>query len=148
MDCRHTPMGQPTLCSAAHLLQSSTHFAQTRTIETNPREDQAHNTSLILDNLKARHAAALVATDVAISIGRSSERAHRARTRGMPPPTPYPLQQFGALVFGDHALNLQQKIILRSLANRAIEKHHLRSRAMELIDQYDLMGIAARQPVR
>jgi hypothetical protein len=141
-------MGQPTLCSTAHLLQSSTHFAQTRTIETNPREDQTHNTSLVLHNLEACHTAAVVATDVAISIGRSSERAHRARTCGMPPPTPHPLQQFGALVFGDHALNLQQKIVLCSLANRAIEKHHLCSHATELVDQYNLMGITARQPVR
>src|SRR5712691_7629243 len=141
-------MGQPTPRSAVHLLQPSTHFAQTQSVETNPREDQTRNTSLILYNLEPRYAATLIATDVAISKRCCRQRADRSGSRSMPPPTPRALQQFGALVFRDHALNLQQKVILRTLPNRAIEKCDLRSRATKLIDQQYLVCVAACQPVR
>jgi hypothetical protein len=58
------------------------------------------------------------------------------------------LQNFGSLVFGDHALNLEQEIVLRGAGDRGVQENNLRSRAAKLIDQEHLMGITAGEPVR
>jgi hypothetical protein len=62
--------------------------------------------------------------------------------------TPAALQNFGSFVFGNHALNLEQKIILRGTADRTVQENNLRARAVKLIDQQHLMGVTAGEPVR
>jgi hypothetical protein len=62
--------------------------------------------------------------------------------------TPAALQDFGPLVFGDYALNLEQEIVLRGAADRAVEESNLRARAAKLIDEEHLMGVTAGEPVR
>jgi hypothetical protein len=66
----------------------------------------------------------------------------------MATPAPAALQDFGPLVFGDHALNLEQEIVFRGAADRTVQENNLRTRAMELIDQEHLMGVTAGEPVR
>jgi hypothetical protein len=45
-------------------------------------------------------------------------------------------------------LNLEQKIILRCAADRVVQENHLRARAAKLVDQENLMGVPACEPVR
>src|SRR5271169_2517055 len=62
--------------------------------------------------------------------------------------TPATLQDLGAFIFGDHALHLQQKIILRRAADRAVQESDFSASATKLVDQKNLMGVTARQPIR
>ena len=66
----------------------------------------------------------------------------------MPAAAPAPFEDLGPLVFGDHALNLEQKIVLRGAADRVVQEDNLRTRAAKLIDQEHLMGVTAGDPVR
>jgi hypothetical protein len=58
------------------------------------------------------------------------------------------LQNFGALILGDHALDLQQELIFRGLADFPIEEDHLDPCLQELLQQQHLMGVVARQAIR
>ena len=61
---------------------------------------------------------------------------------------PATFQDLGAFVFGDHALHLQQKVILRRAADRAVQENDFSASATKLVDQKNLMGVTARQPIR
>jgi hypothetical protein len=62
-------------------------------------------------------------------------------------PAPRPLQDLGALVLGDDALDLQQQIVLRPLAQRAVQEHQLDAAMLQLVHEQRLVGIAPRQAV-
>ena len=102
----------------------------------------------VFHHFKARHPAALSAAHVAIAEGSARQRADRTGTCGMAATAPAALQDFGPLVFGNHALHLEQEIILRRAANRAVQKDDFRAGATKLVDQKDLMGVPTRQPIR
>ena len=59
-----------------------------------------------------------------------------------------PLQDLGPLILGDHPLDLEQQVILRRLAQRAVEEHDLDAGTPELVDEQHLIGIAPGQPIR
>jgi hypothetical protein len=60
---------------------------------------------------------------------------------------PKPLAQQGTLVFGDGALDLEQELVSRVIGDGAVEKLHRASCPPEFLEQQNLIGIAARQPV-
>ena len=66
----------------------------------------------------------------------------------MPAAAPAPFENLCPLVFGDHALNLEQKIILRGATDRVVQEDNLCPRAAKLIDQEHLMGVTAGEPIR
>jgi len=144
---RDAPIPQTPRAFAAHALQTSAYLAQAQPIESNPGKDATHDVGLVLDDLEAGHSAALIAADVAISERRARQRADRARTGSMQATASNALENLGALVLGDDALNLQQEIILRRAADRAVQEYHLGPGAAKLLDQQDLMGMASCQPV-
>jgi hypothetical protein len=57
------------------------------------------------------------------------------------------LAEHGALVLGDGALDLQQQLVVRVVRDRMVQERHLAANATELLEQDDLVGIAAGQPV-
>jgi hypothetical protein len=57
-------------------------------------------------------------------------------------------QDLRPLVFGDHALELNKKLILRAVALRRFHKQRLDSMAGELLDQQNLVGVLPAQAVR
>ena len=57
------------------------------------------------------------------------------------------LAEDGALVFSDGTLDLQQKLIVGVVRDRVLQERHLDARAVELLQQQDLIGVSARQPV-
>src|SRR5207248_10941076 len=85
--------------------------------------------------------------DVAIAEGRSRQRADRAGARCVQATAPNPLKYLYALVLGDDALNLQQEMVLRRVADRAVQEYDLGPAAVKLLDQHNLVGMLARQPV-
>ena len=61
---------------------------------------------------------------------------------------PAALQHLGSLVLGEHALQLQQQAVLGRVPDRAIEEDHLRAGLGELLDQQNLMRVAAGEAIR
>ena len=57
------------------------------------------------------------------------------------------LHNLGAFIFRHHPLDLQQQVVFRALAKLTVSKHHLHTPAAKLLDQNDLIGIFAGQPV-
>ena len=55
--------------------------------------------------------------------------------RGMSLAPAAPLQDLGPLILGDHPLDLEQQVILRRLAQRAVEEHDLDAGTPELVDE-------------
>src|SRR3954464_805234 len=58
------------------------------------------------------------------------------------------LAEDGALVLGDGALDLQQELVVGVVRDRALQEHHFGAGAAELLQEQDLVGVLARQPVR
>lgn len=61
---------------------------------------------------------------------------------------PATLQDLGPLILGNHTLDLEQKIILRCAADRAVQENDFRTCTTKFVDQKHLMGITACQPIR
>ena len=51
----------------------------------------------------------------------------------MAPSSPAPLQDLGALVFGNHALDLKQQVVLRAGADGTVQEDDLDAGAPELL---------------
>ncbi len=58
------------------------------------------------------------------------------------------LKDLCPLVFGDHALELHQQLVLRSRCLWRFDENGLDTLAREFFDQQDLIGIFAAQPIR
>ncbi|HEX2479178.1 MAG TPA: hypothetical protein VHK45_07840 [Geminicoccaceae bacterium] len=66
----------------------------------------------------------------------------------MAPSSPAPLQDLGALVFGDDALDLEQQVVFRAGADRAVEEGNLDAGTPKLLHQEGLVRVAPGEPVR
>ena len=58
------------------------------------------------------------------------------------------LHDLGALVLGDHPLNLEQKVVFSRAADRAVQEDDHSADAVELLDQQHLVSVAAGEPIR
>ncbi len=66
----------------------------------------------------------------------------------MPASTAAAFQDLGPLVLGDHALDLEQEIVLGAGADGAVHEDDLGAGPPELLDEEDLIGVAPGQTVR
>ena len=66
----------------------------------------------------------------------------------MPLATARALQNLRPLVLGDHALELNQQLILGARALRCLHKERLDPMASKFFDQQDLIGVFAAQSIR
>ena len=86
--------------------------------------------------------------DVPVAERGAGQHVHAA---GLRPPglaAPVALHQLGLLVLGEHALELDQQLVLRAVAPRPLHELHPDAAAGELLDQQRLVGELACQPVR
>ena len=140
-------MDQSSPGAAAHLPQASTHLAQAQAIEANPGENEPNDARFFLHDLKARDPAAFIAGNISISERGSGERAHRTGARGVSSTATTALQNLGAFILGDHALNLEQEIILGRVPDRTVQKHDFHAGAPKLVDEQRLVGIASGEAI-
>ena len=59
-----------------------------------------------------------------------------------------PLQDLGALVLGDHALDLPEQVLFGAAARRIAQEDDLDAAMGEFLQYQDLIGISARESVR
>ena len=86
--------------------------------------------------------------DVPVAERGAGQHVHAA---GLGPPglaAPVALHQLGLLVLGEHALELDQQLVLGAVAARPLHELHPGAAAGELLDQQRLVGELAGQPVR
>ena len=129
-------------------MQASAHPGQRQALVPDPGEDLAHDPGGLLVNLVARVSPAGLARDVAVAEGRAGQDADGAGLGAMALAAPAALQHLGPLVLGKHALQLQQQVVLGRGPDRAIEEDHLRAGMSELLEQQNLMRIAAGEAIR
>ena len=127
--------------------QPTADLVQADALRAHPGEDLPHDPGLAFDHLEAGHPAADRPGDIAVAERCRAERAHQARARGVAAPASAALEELGTLVLGDHALDLQEQVVLGAAADGAVEEHHLHAGTAELLDQEHLVGIAPGQAV-
>ncbi len=84
---------------------------------------------------------------IPIAIRSGGEHTDLPGMRGVPLPAAAPLQDLGPLVFGGHALHLQQQLIFGGLLQFPVQKDHRHSRPLEFLEQQDLISVFARQAI-
>jgi len=62
------------------------------------------------------------------------------------PPTAF--EDLGPLIFGDHALNLQEQLVFGGLAHRPVEEDDLNARPLQFVHKQHLIGIFPGEPIR
>src|SRR6516165_4063678 len=131
------PRGDPLASQAA------TYLTDRAPLLADPGEDLPHDASFFGHDLVSRLAAALVLADIAVAVGRAAEHVDRATARGVLLAPAAPLQDLGALVLGDHALDLEQQVLLGAAADGVAEEHDLDAAPGELFEDQNLVGIFA-----
>ena len=66
----------------------------------------------------------------------------------MPLAPPAALQDLGPLVLRKHPLQLEQQVVLGRVPDWPVEEYHLCTGMSELLEQQDLVGIAAGEAIR
>ena len=141
------PVLQSGAGHATHTLQSTASIAQTYPLDADPAKQLSNHLGLVLNDLELGSPTAGMPVDIAIAKRSATHRTDSAGARRMASPTPAAFQNAGALILGDHALNLQQQIVLGRTANRSIEEDDVNTAAAKLLDQQNLIGIPPGQPI-
>lgn len=141
------PLGLASRAGHAGLEQPPAHRGQADALLADPAEDAADHLGLALGHLEARRPVPCRAAEIAVAVGRPGQHADRAGLGQMALASAAALGDARPLVFGEHALQLQQQSVLRRLPDRAVEEYHLGPGARELLDQHRLMRVRAGQAV-
>src|SRR5690349_10450809 len=145
---RRIPLALASPWLAAGRRQAAADLAQAQPLKRDPAEDLPDDACLLLNDLEPRLPTTIRLRHVAITIRRRGKGTDRAGTRSMPATAAATLQDFCSLVLRDHALHLQQEVILSRATNRVIEEDHLGAGTAELLDEQNLVGIAPCEAVR
>src|SRR3954470_4237341 len=130
------------------VFQAAADLADGASVLADPLEDLPHDPGLLGHDLIARLAAPLMLADVAIAVGRAGEHVDRAASRRVLLAPAASLHDLGALVLGDHALDLQQQVLLRPAAGGVAQEDDLDAATVELFEEQHLISILARKPIR
>src|SRR3982750_1682149 len=146
----HGPAPVPTTRRAGDAIaeQAPADPSEGQALVPNPGEDLAHNPGCVLLDLIPGGPSARLPRDVAIAERRAGEDAHGPRLGPIALSAPTALKHLGPLVFGEHALELEQQAVLRRVSDRAIEEDHLRASTGKLLQQQYLMRVAAGEAIR
>ena len=124
-------------------LEASAHLADRASFLADPLEDLPHDPGLFGDDLIPRLAVALVLAEVTVTIRRPAEHVDRAAACGVLLAPAATLDDLGPLVFGDHALDLKQQVLLRAAADGIAQENDLDAAPGEFLEDQDLVGIFA-----
>src|SRR4029077_8394577 len=86
--------------------------------------------------------------DIAVAIGSAAHYAHFPGMGTVSLDTPRALQDLGSFVFRDHALELHQELIFRTVALRRLYEQRFHSVAGKLFEQQNLVSVLSAQSVR
>src|SRR3954451_23388136 len=92
--------------------QTAADRPERQAVSPDPLEDLLDDPGLLVEDLVVGLAAAFVLADVAIPVRRGGQHMHAAAAGGVPLAPPAALQDLRPLVLRDHALHLQQQLLL------------------------------------
>ena len=141
------PAGQPGRTGNPRLEQPAADRAQRDALPTDPPEDRADHLGLVLGHVETGNTTPGLPTDIAVAEGRASHDAGDAGARQVAFAPTASLQHLGALVLGEHALELEQQVIFRRPADRPVKEDDLRAGASELLDENRLVGVVAGETI-
>jgi hypothetical protein len=124
-------------------LQTSAHLTDRAPFLTDPLEDLPHDPSLFSEDLITRLAAPLVLADVTVAVGRAAEHVDRPTACGVLLAPAATLHDLGTLVFGDHALDLEQQVRLGAAADGVAQEDDLDAATGKFLEDQYLIGILA-----
>jgi len=146
----HTPL-PPGLARARHLAglgQPTADLANGQAVVADPGTALAHHAGFVRDELRAGLPTALVLGPRALPLGGPAAHIARPALGRMALAPPMPLAALGPFILGHHPLPLPQQIVCRTLPQGPVEAQALDTRAADLIDQQDVIGICAGQASR
>lgn len=111
-----------------------------------PLIDLPHHARLGLDH-RIRGGRFITLAEIAIAVRGAAQDADFARSRPVTLPAPRALKNLCAFILSDHALKLDQKLILGRCALRGLQKPRFHAVTGELFDQQDLIGVLATQAI-
>src|SRR5262249_13031565 len=141
------PDGFALRTANAQLLQATANLPKREPVPAYPFEDLFDDTRLFQTNLVVRLTAGDELAHVAIPVGCSAQHAHRSLSSRMALTAATPLHNLGAFVLGDHALHLQEQILLRTDTDCAVQKDQVDPGTLQLFDQQHLPRILAGQSI-
>ena len=146
----HGPAPVPTTRWARDAVaqQAPAHPGERQALVPDPGEDLADNPGCVLIDLIPGGPSARLTRDITIAERRAGEDADGPRLGPVALSAPTALEHLGPLVFGEHALELEQQAVLRSVSDRAIEEDHPRASTGKLLHQQHLMRIATGEAIR
>jgi len=109
----------------------------------NPLEDLPDHSRLIGHDLIACLAISFVLADVTVPIRRARQHINGTATSGMLLAAATAFHDLGPLVLGDHALNLEQKVLLGVFTDGIVEEDDLDTTSCEFFDDQNLICIFA-----
>jgi hypothetical protein len=110
-------------------------------------EDPAHDLRLVQQNFVARRGLSRL-PDVGVAVGSTTERADQSLARVMELSATTAFEDLRAFVLCDHALHLDEQLILRGLAAGPVHEDDTRLCLPEFVEQDHLIGVSAREPIR
>src|SRR3954447_17180524 len=117
-------------------------------VPADPLEDLPGHARLLGHDLVPSLAIAVSLTDITIPIWRAAEDVDRPAAGGVLLAAAAPFRDLGPLVFGDHALDLDQEVLRRVGAVGVAEEHDLDPATGEFFEDQDLICIFARETIR
>ena len=124
-------------------METSANLTDRASFLADPLEDLPHDPSLVGHDLITRLAVALVLADVTVAVGRAAEHVDRAVAGGVLLAPAAALHDLGALVLGDHALDLQEQVLLGSAARGIAQEDDLNAATGEFLEYQNLICIFA-----
>jgi hypothetical protein len=128
--------------------QAPADVAQAQPHAADPIEDAADHQGLLRLDLVARLAATVGHAHVAVAVGSAGQYVDRPLLSAVTLAAAAALEHLGPLVLGDHALHLQQELILRGLAQGPVEEHDSHPGPLAFVHQHYLVGVLASQAIR
>ncbi len=105
-----------------------------------------HHRRLRFEDLVARQLPIRLA-DVPVPVGSARQHIHNATPGTVPLAPARTLADLGFLVLGNHPLELHQEDLFGRLDPGRTHEHHVDAGAGELLEQQDLIGILAAEPI-
>ncbi|MCM8738663.1 hypothetical protein M5E06_31635 [Azospirillum sp. A1-3] len=129
-------------------MQPAANLTQAQAIQADPGKHQAYPAGFVGNHLDTRHSTAFVFGDVAIAERGFAQGADLPGASGVPTAASATFQDLGALVLGDHPLDLEQEVVFGTGADGMVDEDDLGTGPAELLDEKDLIGVTTREPVR
>ncbi len=121
--------------------------AQADLLDADPVKELTHHVCLLINDFDLRHASSGEAGEIAIAVGHGAKGTDGTGQGGMAAPAAAPFENTSALIFGDHALDLQKQIVFGRTSDCAVEEDNLNTGTAKLFHQQHLVGIPSGKPV-